>query len=147
MRSSRFCSPFRRFTEIQRPLLRPELLTASVSIQLGPAASATAPTLAATVDPGPGMLLSPYAIDRVAKLTMCSTWKAASLLSITANGSDDGLPPAAIGSGKGILSCPHLKTKRHEVPPTSNNSFQFTLSRFITLLSRFKTRNQRFSCK
>jgi hypothetical protein len=40
--------------------------------------------------------------------------KAASLLSITANSSDDGLPPAAIGSGQGILSYPHLKTKRHE---------------------------------
>ena len=78
---------------------------------------------------------------------MCSTCKAASLLSITANGSDGGLPLTAIGSGQGILSYLHLKTKRHEVPTTSNNSFQFTLSRFRTLLSRFKTRNRRFSCK
>jgi hypothetical protein len=78
---------------------------------------------------------------------MCSSYEAASLLSITANGWDGGLPPAVIGSGQGILSYPHLNTKSHEVPATSNNSFQFTLSRFITLLSRFKTRNQRFSCK
>ena len=145
--SRRFTCLFRRLTEIQRPLLRPELLTASVSIQLGPAASATAPTLAATVDPGPGMLLSPYAIDRLAKLTMCSRREAASPATNTASSSDGGLPPAVIGSGQGILSYPHLKTKRYKVLATSNNSFQFTLSRFRTLLSRFKTRNRRFSRK
>ena len=78
---------------------------------------------------------------------MCSTWKAASLLSITANGSDDGLPRAAIGLRQGISSYLRITTKRDDVPTTSNNSFQFTLSRFRTLLSRFKTPNRRFSCK
>ncbi|VVS98504.1 hypothetical protein HOE425_190003 [Hoeflea sp. EC-HK425] len=95
----------------------------------------------------PGCCCQPYAISRLGRPAMCSTWKAASLLSITANGSDVGLPPAAVGPRQGILSYLHLKTKRDEVPPTSNNSFQFTLSRFRTPISRFKTRNRRFSRK
>jgi len=56
-------------------------------------------------------------------------------------------PPAATGSGQGMLSYQHLKTRPHNVPTTSNNSSQFTLLRFRTLLRRFKTGNWRFRLK
>ena len=148
MRPSRFSSPFRRFTETHRPLLRPELLPASIPSDwhLPRALKQPCPSF------NRGSWHQNVAGNRMPLIEWQSSQCAAAVkpLLLLSNGSRDratSWPPAAKGSGQGTLSYQHLKTKRHNVPTTSNNSSQYTLLRFRTLLRRFKTGNWRFRLK